>query len=222
MKKRHIVFDLDGTLVESLPGIAEGLNRALRSLGLQERTHAEVRGMIGRGAANLCAQAIGYADAADAPAERLEAVHAAFRREYPQCWQGANTRPFPWMRMLLVVLASEGAKLAVLSNKPDEVTRPMVQALFPLVPFSTVMGYTGRLPRKPAPDALQHIAAQWGVDVRDITLVGDSLIDAATAANAGCRLALVAWGYAQVADLAATGAPLFGTVEELERYLLGE
>ena len=89
--KKYLVFDLDGTLVDSLPGIAAGINRALSACGLPTHAPEKVRNMIGRGAANLCAQAIGYADASDAPPDELEAVHAAFRREYPHCWCGRST-----------------------------------------------------------------------------------------------------------------------------------
>lgn len=217
--KRHIVFDLDGTLVESLPGIAEGLNRALTSVGLPTHPPSAVRKMIGRGAAHLCANALGYADAAQAPTELLETLHSAFRREYPHCWQGENTKPYPWMRTLLAYLSAEGAELAVLSNKPHEVTLPIVQTLFPHVPFSAILGHTGDFPRKPAPDALLHIAHLWRTDPQEITLVGDSRIDAATAANAGCHLALVAWGYAAPADLVSLGVPVLGTVDELRRFL---
>lgn len=217
--KRHIVFDLDGTLVESLPGIAEGLNRALAAVGRPAHSRSAVRKMIGRGASNLCANAIGYANAPEAPPELLAAVHTAFRREYPHCWQGGNTKPFPWVAALLTFLAAEGAKMAVLSNKPHDVTLPIVQTLFRHVPFTAILGHSGGFPRKPAPDSLLHIAHLWGVAPQDITLVGDSLIDAETAANAGCRLALVAWGYANPADLVAVGAPVFGTVDELRRFL---
>lgn len=217
--KRHIVFDLDGTLVESLPGIAEGLNRALSAVGLPTHPRSAVRKMIGRGASNLCANAIGYAQASEAPPELLEAVHSAFRREYPHCWQGEYTKPFPWVSTLLAILAAEGAEMAVLSNKPQDVTRPIVETLFRHVPFTAVLGHSEAFPRKPAPDSLWHIAQLWGVAPQDITLVGDSLIDAETAANAGCRLALVAWGYADPAALVAVGAPVFGTVDELRRFL---
>ena len=86
--KMSLVFDRAGTLVDSLPGIAERINRALSACGLPTHAPVKVRNMIGRGAANLCAAAIGYADAAVAPAEELERVLAAFRREYPTCWCG--------------------------------------------------------------------------------------------------------------------------------------
>lgn len=218
--KRYIVFDLDGTLVDSLPGIATGVNRALASLGLPQHPQQAVRGMIGRGAANLCAAAIGYADVSLAPKEDLEAVHAAFRREYRACWQGKEaTAPYPGIVPMLARLCAGGAHLAVLSNKPHEVTEPMVKAVFPTIPFDAVMGYTPRFPRKPAPDALLHLAEQWGVAPQELTLVGDSLYDARTAANAGTGLVLVAWGYAKVRELAAWGSPLFGTTAELQHYL---
>ncbi len=219
MKSRHLVFDLDGTLVDSLPGIAEGLNRALKSLGLPTHTPHAVRGMIGRGARNLCASALGYADASLVSDAELESLHTAFRREYPDTWR-AGTHIYRGITEMLTRLVSVGAHLAVLSNKPHDVTLPMVQELFRPIPFSPIMGYTGEFPRKPAPDALHHIARSWGISVEELTLVGDSLYDAQTAANAGCRCILVTWGYANIQDIHNWGAPTCGTVEELRRLTL--
>lgn len=219
MKSRHLVFDLDGTLVDSLPGIADGLNRALVSLGLPTHSPDAVRGMIGRGARNLCASALGYADAAAVPQEQMEALHTAFRREYPATWR-KGTFIYRGITEMLTRLVSVGAHLAVLSNKPHDVTLPMVQELFRPIPFSPILGYTGDFPRKPAPDALHHIAQSWGVETADLTLVGDSLYDAQTAANAGCHCILVTWGYANIQKIHNWGAPTCGTVEELRRLTL--
>ncbi len=218
--KAHLVFDLDGTLVESLPGIAEGLNRALHSLGLPGHPASAVRGMIGRGAKNLCAAALGYADASLAPATGLEALHAAFRHEYPMSWQGSNTLPYPGMENMLARVVAAGARVAILSNKPHEVTQDIVRTLFPAIPFAPLLGHTGQFPRKPDPAAMQHIAASWGVEPSQLTLIGDSLFDARTAANAGSACALVAWGYADIRELVAWGCPVFGTAEELTEHLL--
>lgn len=217
--KRSVVFDLDGTLVDSLPGIAEGVNRALACMGRSPLPQQAVRGMIGQGARNLCAQALGFTSSQEAPPEMLASMHEHFRREYPHCWQGEYTRPYAGVRELLHRLAAGGTRLAVLSNKPQEVTLPMVQALFPEVPFDPIMGYTGDFPRKPAPDSLLHLAAVWGVDAAELTLVGDSLFDARTAQNAGCGLALVTWGYACTADLRAWGAPVASDMAELGALL---
>ena len=222
--KKYLVFDLDGTLVDSLPGIAAGINRALSACGLPTHALEKVRGMIGRGAANLCAQAIGYPDSADAPPEELERVHAAFRREYPRCWRGDEyTRAYEGIIILLEKLAANGAKLAVLSNKPHEVTEPMVRHIFPTVPFDVVLGYTPAFPRKPNPASMHHIAEHWGISPDKITLVGDSLFDARCAENAGTGLVLVGWGYAaDPAALRAWPAPVCETMEMLEAQLLRE
>ncbi len=221
--KAFIAFDLDGTLVESLPGIAEGLNRALAAVGRPPHPHAAVRGMIGHGAEHLCAAALGCAGVADAPPDELAALHAAFRREYPHCWQGEGTRPFDGVPEMLARLAQAGARLAVLSNKPHEVTVELVRALFPTIPFEPVWGQQARFARKPSPEALLAIAEMWGVAPSELTLVGDSQTDARTAANAGAGCALVSWGYARQEELEAFGAyPLFHSVAALRAYLLGQ
>lgn len=220
MMKQYIVFDLDGTLVDSLPGIAEGVNRSLKLLGRPPHTEEQVRGMIGRGAAHLCAAALGYADASLAPKPELDAMSAHFRREYPSCWQGVYTTPYSGMRRLLRDLVAAGARLAVLSNKPHDVTLPMVKELFPEVPFSPIMGFTGEFPRKPAPEAFFYIAGLWGVPTREMTLVGDSQYDAQTARNAGADLLLVDWGYSRNCDLRSFGAPVCHHADELRDLLL--
>ena len=139
-----LVFDLDGTLVDSLPGIAEGLNRALLYVGRQPLAPQAVRGMIGRGAANLCASALGYADASLAPAADQEALFRAFCREYSRCWRGKGmSTAFPGVDSMLARLVAAGAQVAVLSNKPHDVTEPMVRELFPLFPLPRCWGIPG-------------------------------------------------------------------------------
>lgn len=214
---KHIVFDLDGTLVDSLPGIALALNRALETLGKPTHPTPHIRTLVGRGARRLCADAL-PADEQNLPAS-IDALLQAFMREYPHTWQ-QGTVPYEGIPAMLERLAAEKHRLAILSNKPHIVTVPLVRHLFPAIPFSPVMGYTTEHPRKPDPASLLHIADSWNTPPAEITLVGDSLHDARTAQNAGTALILVAWGYALTDDLLTTGAPLCATVEELEHSLL--
>lgn len=213
---KHIVFDLDGTLVDSLPGIALALNRALESIGKPRHTTPHIRTLVGRGARRLCADAL-PAGEQNAPAA-IDALLQAFMREYPHTWQ-QGTVPYEGISPMLERLASDGYRLAVLSNKPHIVTEPLVKHLFPAIPFAPIMGYTPEYPRKPDPAALLHIASSWKTPPVEITMVGDSLHDAHTAQNAGTALILVAWGYAQTDDLLTTGTPLCATVQELEHNL---
>lgn len=214
---KHAVFDLDGTLVDSLPGIAEGLNRALASLGLPPHAPDRVRGMVGRGARMLCAEAL-RASPCPFDEERVEGLLEAFGREYPHTWE-AGTVPYPGMAAMLERLAATGFRLAVLSNKPHPVTVPLVRHIFPAIPFDTVLGFSARFPRKPDPAALLSIVSSWGVEPRQVAMVGDSVHDAATARAAGTQLGLVGWGYPGTADLASEGAPVFAGAEELETWL---
>ncbi len=214
---RHVVFDLDGTLVDSLPGIAEGLNRALVSLGRSPRSLPEIRGMVGRGARALCADALGES-VGNAPEEPSAALLRAFGREYPRTWE-AGTVPYPGMVGMLERLAGRGTRLAVLSNKPHDVTVPLVARVFPQIPFDFVLGCSDRFPRKPDPASLLFIAASWNVEPASVAMVGDSVHDARTARAAGTRLGLVGWGYARSGELAAQNAPVFDTASELEKWL---
>lgn len=220
MKNTYIVFDLDGTLVNSLPGIAVGVNKALASMGREPHATSAIRSMIGQGVRHLAACALGYNDEASAPADEMEAFLRAFRQEYAESWQGEGTIPYPGITEMLTRLVSIGAHLAVLTNKPHDVTLPMVQELFRPVPFMPIIGHMGEFPRKPDPFTLQMIADNWKVTPDQLTLVGDSIIDARTAANAGSQCALVTWGYGQTRELHEWDAPTFGTVEELRTHLL--
>ncbi len=224
MKYPYIVFDLDGTIVESLPGIAAGLNTALAELGKPLITLAQLRLYIGEGARKLCAQTLGYESEEDAPREEVETLLDIFRREYRESWKEEGTRCFPGIQSMLMKLAACGAHMAVLSNKPHEATCSIVEHLFRGMPLSPVLGYQeGSFPRKPDPAALHHIAAGWGVSTSELILVGDSTHDAQCAENAGCQLALVPWGYARLSDLLELrrekGTPILGTIESLTQYL---
>lgn len=192
---RGFVFDLDGTLVDSLSGIAQGVTNACRSIGYDTVIPREdVHKMVGKGAWNLCQRSLEYLGV-EPTRERISALELAFVREYAQTWQ-SQTVIYPGLESLLRELAGNGARLAVLTNKPDKVAVPLVKAVFrDVVDFSFIIGSSDRFPRKPEPDSLLYIMEQWGLDKERMILVGDSRTDCETAWNAGIRSVMVGWGY---------------------------
>lgn len=169
--KTGFVFDLDGTLVDSIPGIARGLNLALKALGYPEHSVDAIREMVGKGARELCLASLkGYFNG-NVPEEAFEAVHRGFMREYPHTWQ-EGTVPYPGIREMLLSLAGEGHPLGVLSNKPHAVTVPLVRHILPEIPFREVMGFSERFPRKPEPDSLLSIVRSWGREPAQVCMVG--------------------------------------------------
>jgi len=182
-----LVFDLDGTLVDSLAGIADALNQALAEAGHPTHSLDAVRSFVGNGSLELARRALPR-DADISPAD----LESSFRHHYAHTWQ-TGTQPYPGILDLLAKLRHR--PLAVLSNKPDAFTRDIVAALFPVGTFTHVIGQSDRFPRKPAPDALLHLCRQWNCPPPDVTLIGDSLPDLESAANAGCQFIGVGWGY---------------------------
>ncbi|MFI3243317.1 MAG: HAD-IA family hydrolase [Akkermansia sp.] len=224
MRKPYYVFDLDGTLVESLPGIAAGLNLALASLGKPTHSEQAIRGMIGKGATELCAQALGAKDSSELQAEQVQKLLQAFSREYAQTLDGDGTLVFDGIIPMLQELQTAGCKLAILSNKPQDPTERIAAAHFEGLSIAPVLGFSkDRFPRKPDPAALHFVAQQWGISTSEITLIGDSIHDAHTAHNAGSQLILVNWGYSTQEALlnwqAEHGTPIATSAENLAEIL---
>lgn len=196
-----LIFDLDGTLVDSLPGIAASLNRSLSHLGLPTHGSLAVRTFIGNGSLELARKAV----PAGSPDDLARQVEAAFKEDYAATWPG-GTAPYPGIPDCLAALAAAGFPLAVLSNKPHDFTVEIVARLFPATAFDPVFGQRPEVPRKPDPEAALQIARHWGLAPENCRFIGDSTIDLATAAAAGIPAVAVAWGYHDAADLAAAGA----------------
>lgn len=196
-----LIFDLDGTLIDSLPGIAVSLNRALESQGQPVHVTAAIRGFIGNGSLELARRALPEG----APEELALAVESAFKDDYAVTWP-QGTAPYPGIPECLAALTSTGFRLAVLSNKPHPFTMEIVARLFPDVAFDLVSGQRPDTPRKPHPEAALRIARQWNLAATDCRFIGDSTIDLATAAAAGMPAIAVGWGYHDPAALEAAGA----------------
>ncbi|MEK7949518.1 HAD family hydrolase [Luteolibacter soli] len=215
--KPGLIFDLDGTLIDSLPGIAASLNRALVSCGLPSHPDSDVRRFIGNGSYELARKAM---PDGSLPDDILD-VETAFKDDYALTWP-EGTAPYDGIHECLDALATAGFKLAVLSNKPHPFTVEIVQRLFPGVPFDPVFGQRPDTPRKPHPDAALQIARYWGLPAERCRFIGDSTVDLETARGAGMPAIAVGWGYHDAPALLAAGAgEVLKKVTDLDAALAG-
>jgi phosphoglycolate phosphatase len=206
-----LIFDLDGTLVDSLPGIANSLNRALEGLRLPLHSRQAVRGFIGDGARVLVSRAAPQG----AGEPLIEELERAFKTDYALTWP-QGTAAYPGVAELLTELQQRGIPLAVLSNKPHAFTTAMVNELFAEVPFAAVLGQRPGIPHKPAPAGAFEIAAMLGLPAQASMMIGDSTMDIETARRSGMLAVAVSWGYHdRQALLAALPDALIDTPEEL-------
>ena len=214
MHLRAALFDLDGTLLDSLADIATAMNHALALHGLPTHPLPAYQRFVGEGVRVLVQRAV--------PAGReslQEAVLASYKERYAECML-EQTRTFPGIPALLERLAAEGLKLAVLSNKSDESTRKLVAALLPDIPFGAVYGERAGVPRKPDPTAALALAAELGVPPAACAFIGDTPIDMGTARAAGMYAVGVTWGFRSVEELRAHGVQaLASTADELLEVL---
>jgi len=206
---RIAVFDLDGTLVDSVDDLAASVNHALAAVGLPPRARAEVEGFVGEGARRLVERAVGgRADLVD-PA--LAAWHVHYESH---CLD--RTRAYPG---IAAALARAKRTLAVLTNKPGPMARKILAGLGLLDRFAEVVG-GGEAPRKPDPAGLLGLLARAGAAPGDAVLIGDSLVDLETGRAAGVPVVAVTWGLVRPGALRAAGAAvLVDRAEELDPYL---
>jgi phosphoglycolate phosphatase len=186
-----IVFDLDGTLVDSLPDIAGALNAALAAQGLAALGPEVVRGLVGEGVQRLADKALATLGA---PADKGPTLAAEVARRYEQhpC---EKSRLYPGVEATLAALRARGSRLAVLTNKLGGVARALLAALNVAGSFDAIIGDGDGYPRKPAPDAVHALLGRFGLSARAALMVGDGLPDLAVARAAGISSAGATWGY---------------------------
>jgi phosphoglycolate phosphatase len=201
--KPCLIFDLDGTLVDSLPGIAASLNRTLTAHGLSGHSDAAIRSFIGNGVNTLIQRA---APTAADPATN-ESLIGLFKKDYALSWS-QGTQPYPGIHHLLGELQKSGFQMAVLSNKPHDFTVEMVRTIFPNCHFAKVLGQRDGIPHKPDPTGALQIANSLEAAPEQCTVVGDSTMDLETATNAGMKSIGVSWGYHDRKRLLEAGANL--------------
>ena len=202
-KRKAVIFDLDGTLLDTLTDLMHAINNALRMHGYPERTRSEVRMFVGNGIDKLAERAI--------PGGRTnpdyEAVAADTKRQYALHCEDC-TAPYPGIPELLTVLRDKGLAVAVVSNKPDAQVRELCNAHFgDLIQASA--GASEQVRLKPAPDTLLHTVSQLGLTPDEAVYCGDSDVDIMTAANAGMPCISVLWGFRDRPDLERAGGSIF-------------
>ena len=191
----HIIFDLDGTLIQSLLGIATALNSALAAHQLPTHSTDAVRSFIGDGSHTLCARAM-----TDQSEDTIENVHQSFLKEYSNAWKN-GTLLFEGIQELIHSLKSMQCSLSILSNKPQSFTTEIVDYFFPDKPFDLVIGQREGIAKKPDPSGVHEILGELGKSSNNSVLVGDSTVDIVTARNAGIGSIAVTWGYHDIGQL---------------------
>lgn len=182
MMKQLMIFDLDGTLIDSLPDIADAMNRALSDWGMAPRSLSEIKHFIGTGTQKLVERACD----GSIPEGLLEAYRSHYDNNLLR-----RTTAYPGLSELLAGL--KRSKLAVVTNKYQSAADRIIEELFPGV-FQEVIG-DGRFPRKPDPSAIYYLMEKYRLTPDQTVLIGDSRGDQATAKNAGIQFVGVAWGY---------------------------
>ena len=214
--KKLVIFDLDGTLLDTIEDLGNAVNYILERHGMPQYTVEQYRKMVGHGIRNLIRKAFSPMDLDDA---FLETCVAEFK-EFYLAHIDEHTRPFPGIVALLDDLYAHGVKLAVVSNKVQEGTERLIHEFFPDIVFVAIFGNRVGYPMKPAPEIVASVLAKAGCAPSDAVMVGDSNTDMQTAVNGGIDGIAVSWGNRTREQLA--GNHIVDTVEELHRCLMDE
>jgi len=214
--KRAVIFDLDGTLVDTLEDLASAMNRTLRGRGFPVHPAGAYKLMVGDGFRSFTYRALPELSRDAATVDSVRAEAAAYYAEH--CVD--LSRPYAGVPELLAALAAKKLPLAVLSNKPDDLVQRVVVRLFPAGTFAVIRGETEVFPRKPDPASALDIASRLGARPDETVYLGDSNVDMATARAAGMVALGAAWGFRGEDELRAAGADaVLGTPLDLLSHL---
>lgn len=208
------IFDLDGTLLDTLQDLANSVNYALRQHGMPEHSLDDIRHFVGNGVRKLMERAVPQG----AQNEQFNAAFAMFRQHYMQ-HSLDNTRPYDGIPELLRELKQRGCRMAVVSNKMMAATQELVRHFFPEIAVAIGEHEAEGIKKKPAPDTVYEALRQLGISPSSllpspssVVYVGDSEVDLQTARNAGLPCISVLWGFRDKAFLLQHGATTFATI----------
>ena len=216
-----ILWDLDGTLIDTLDDLGEAVSHTLRLRGLTTHGREDYRRMVGHGVRNLVKRALEASgvqieDTPDGDAFLDEAL-ADFKAYY-SAHIDVYSKPYPGIPELLAELDAAGVKLAVVSNKFQEGTDHLIREFFPKIRFVAILGNRPGYPLKPDPAIVEEAISLAGISRPEALLIGDSPTDMHTAENGGIDSLAVSWGYRTREDLAAY--PIVNSVVDLRKTIL--
>lgn len=216
MTYKAAIFDLDGTLLNTIEDLNASVNYALRTNGFPEVTIEETTANVGNGVRQLVHRSLPMGTPEDVEEQVLDTFKAHYSRNFCQ-----KTAPYEGVTQMLHAISAAGMYRAVVSNKPDAAVQRLVAEFFPGL-FNAVAGERDGVRRKPAPDTVNEVMSALGVTPDECVYVGDSEVDVETAANAKTACVCVSWGYRSAAALKAAGAKaIVDTTEQLADTLLG-
>lgn len=200
MTKRCAIFDLDGTLLDTVDDLANAVNTALSEHGFPIHPREKYFYFVGKGARNLIRRALpeGVDDAT------YQAVYDRYTAVYEENWN-VCTKPYPGIPEMIAKLQADGIRMAVVSNKPDDRTKAAISHYFPDT-FNVVFGGRDQVPLKPNPAAVEEALSLLGCQAEEAVYIGDTSVDIETGHNAGIFTAGVLWGFRTAEELSAAGA----------------
>jgi phosphoglycolate phosphatase len=202
MKYKAVLFDLDGTLLDTINDITDSMNIALREAGLEGHDSDTFKRFIGDGIEEFVERSL--PDGNRTP-ELIQEIVTGMRAEYRSRWQN-QTVPYPGIPQLLDNLSAQHIHLSVLSNKPDDFTKKMIRTLLSQWHFDPLLGARKDVPRKPDPAGALEIAQRLGVNPDECIYLGDSETDMIMAVSAGMLPVGVSWGFRTGNQLLGSGA----------------
>ena len=217
--KKLVIFDLDGTLLNTIADLATSTNHALRTCGFPTHDVSAYRYFVGNGITKLFERAL---PEEERTAEQVARIRPLFLAHY-DAHNTDHSTPYPGIEALLATLQDHGVALAVASNKYQAATEKLVAHFFPGITFVKVLGQREGIPTKPDPGIVNEIVAVAGVEKSEVLYVGDSNVDMQTAQNGGVDACGVTWGFRPKEELAAYHPILLAErAEEIAALVLGE
>jgi phosphoglycolate phosphatase len=198
-----IILDVDGTLLDTLQDLADSMNSTLRHFGFPTHKLEKYKYFVGDGMENLVRRCL--PDSAKTDPRLISRCLEMMQQIYERNWN-VKSRPYPGIPKLLDALTARGLKMAVLSNKPHDLTQRVIEGLLPIWRFEVVMGDCPPVPRKPDPSSALEIANRLGVEPAGFLYLGDTATDMKTANAAGMYAVGALWGFRNAEELIASGA----------------